>query len=74
VCVCVCVCRQATLKPVVQVENQDVLYFSSRTDAGSVVLLEVTFHVGAPLQLCVRTKDVALIRALETTVDRLLRT
>ncbi len=56
-----------------KVDNQDVMYFSARTDAGSLLLLEITFAIGAPLQVCVRTQDTALVPALEATVDRLLR-
>jgi AP-1 complex subunit beta-1 len=52
-----------------KVDNQDVMYFSARTDNNAVLLLEVTFAVGAPLQLCVRTQEQSLVRLLESTID-----
>ena len=56
-----------------KVDAQDVLYFSGRTDGGATVLLEVTWAVGSPLQLCVRSQEPSIARYLEATVDRLLR-
>jgi AP-1 complex subunit beta-1 len=57
-----------------KVGNEDVLYFSSRTDSGSVILAEISWAIGQTVQLCVRTMDQPLVRLLAATVDRLLRT
>ncbi len=56
-----------------RVDAQDVLYFSARTDGGIAILLEVTFAIGSPLQLCVRSQEPSIARYLEATADRLLR-
>jgi AP-1 complex subunit beta-1 len=56
-----------------KVDNQDVLYFSGRTDGGVAVLLEVTWAIGSPLQLCVRSQEPSVARYVEATVDRLMR-
>jgi hypothetical protein len=56
-----------------RVEAQDVLYFSCRTDSGVVILLEVTFQIGQPLQICIRSQEPSIAKTFEATVDRILR-
>lgn len=56
-----------------RVENQDVLYFSARTESGIVILLEVTFQIGQPLQICIRSQEPSIAKTFEGTVDKILR-
>ena len=56
-----------------KVEHQEVLYFSAVTDGQVVVLIEATYAVGAPIQICIRTEDTSLTKPMELAIERLLR-
>jgi hypothetical protein len=56
-----------------KVENQDVLYFSAVSESGAVILIEITYSVGQPLQLCIRTEDTSIPKQVEMAVEKLLR-
>lgn len=56
-----------------RLDNVDVLYFSSKSVTGQVILIEITFELGAPLQLCTRTETLDTVSAFEESVEMLIQ-
>ena len=56
-----------------KLDNSDVLYFSAKSISGQVILLEITFELGAPLRICSKTDSLDLAPSFEESIEMLLR-